>query len=202
METQHSQAHWETPGRVVPQHSFIWWRTGQAWPWTRQNCLVVERVENACTGICLQGHSNPDLIWICANVLANTTLQLLHSVAQNCLCLKTKDNQNHFLFRCVSISRTRGVSQSLTQSVKQMAISKTEYQCLWGNIDRSLDFQRGICTIFSQYLHNIFPIFAIYFPNICTTFVQYFHNICPIFAQYFPICSQYLPNIAQYVPYI
>ena len=114
-----STLHWETSGRV-PQHSFIWWRTGQAWPGPRQNCLVVERAENACTGICLQGHSNPHLIWICANVFANTTLHLLHSVAQNCLCLKTKDNQNHFLFRCVSISRTRGVSQSVTQSVTKM----------------------------------------------------------------------------------
>ena len=176
METQHSQAHWETPGRVVPKHSFIWWRTGQAWPWTRQNCLVVERAENACTGICLQGHSNPDLIWICANVFANTTLHLLHSVAQNCLCLKTKDNQNHFLFRCVSISRTRGVSQSVTQSVTKMEMSKTEYQCLWGNIDRSLD--HNICTIVDKYLLK-------YFPNICPIFAQHLSNIFTISAQFF-----------------
>ena len=189
METQHSQAHWETSGRV-PQHSFIWWRTGQAWPGPRQNCLVVERAENACTGICLQGHSNPDLIWICANVFANTTLHLLHSVAQNCLCLKTKDNQNHFLFRCVSISRTRGVSQSVTQSVTKMEISKTEYQCLWGNIDRSLDFQRGICTIFSQYLHIISPILAQYFPKICPIFAQHLSNI-------FTLSAQYLHNIVK-----
>ena len=63
METQHFQAH---PRR----NQFAQFNLVVHGPdLTRET--VYGGWEGACTGIRLRGHSNPDLIWICANVFAN-----------------------------------------------------------------------------------------------------------------------------------